>query len=208
MPYLMTRGETISPISDLSDDYWQEEWGSQYQLLQPLFTGRRQDPQYAPGHGDSSIGLDEIPALLPTPYWLCNDGVRELIERFEPGRHAFLPFEIRRKGKLDETITSNLINICEPISTIDIERSGPDIVKVYAKNPHDDGVTRAGINTLNLEVGDGKVFLKKGSFAGRHIWIDAHARRSAHLFISDEMYSDLNKLVEVRYLRFFEVKLA
>ena len=117
MPYLLYSGKRVSPISDL-DDYWQDEWGSIYDARNALYEGRKQDPKTAPRFGESFNSLDTLPALLPTPCWFCTDEFKELVERFEPGRHAFLPYIIRDKKDHSKTVSYNLINICDPIISI------------------------------------------------------------------------------------------
>ena len=203
MPHLMFAGEKVSPVRT-NDDHWQEDWGFKFDARRALATGHKQDAKFAPKRGTCNVDLNALPPLLPLPYWLCTNEIRDLIESFEPGKQVFLPYEIHMEGNPSETVIYNLINFCEPERSLDVERCDPDALK-SANRVSPDGYDVYTLKTLNILNKKSKIFFNECSLNTRHIWNDVYTQDYSNLFISDEFYNEFNKFIDEKYISILRV---
>ncbi len=125
-------------------------------------------PQHMPTRWRFGSKERDLPGFMGWGLVLTvSEAFREIIERFEPGRHQFFPLDdVTRKG---EPIAKRyLLVIGTAIDTLNRARSGPGLSRLWRP---------LGNDQRNLLVDRAKV-------AGRHLWYDHFAGHNNSCFVS------------------------
>ncbi len=110
-----------------------------------------------------------VPDFLPSrggSGWFVPDSFRELVERFEPGVHQFIPIKgYDRKGMKPLDKKFFLMNICKTLEDfVNVERS--DLYRDETEYP--DGIVLA--RYFPLKSPPDPVILRGEAIAGHHLW--------------------------------------
>lgn len=194
MPYYLSINEPLLNFEE--DDYWKKEWGLRSEIKGPMSRGEIINPIYLPKTGFIKNEIEHIPPFLCRPYWICNDDVKSIIENLEPGRHQFLPLEIR-KGKYGASIELvYIINIVSNVEAIDTARSDKRVVKIMPYPRKHDGGECAYIDPMEVRRNRDGISLNEKEIDGAHIWLDKKLGRYSEAFISDLMYEALKLYIK------------
>jgi hypothetical protein len=114
---------------------------------------------------------------------LISEGVRNVIERFEPGVHQFPPVDIYltpyKEGDLAVTRSYWLVvgQFFDGVNA-ELTHHPRGVVK------HPDGSVSPGVWRFE---GDAPVIFDRKIIAGRHLWIDLNFTKTEHPLVSDEL---------------------
>lgn len=202
MPWLMVAGKKHVGVERQDD--WDPEWGDYYFEAVKFRNGDSDYDLRAVSTSGWFMGrnVKYYPPLIASPYWLCDDGVRDLIEELEPGIHQFLPFEIRSGKRGEVACTRHIIQIREPLLAVDVENTDPLAVKV--KN-YDNGNVGMLIKTLAMDVAKAKLAVNKNIIGSRHLWLEDRGRQYDKAFVSDELKTRLEAIIDMKFITFYRL---
>lgn len=111
--------------------------------------------------------------------YAVSDKARQVIEAVEPGVHQFLPFAFVNKRGVIDPERRWLLNVCNRIDAIDVEKSGPNIVE-------------APEGTIWRNAGPMDLVMSRDRMADRHLWYEW---RYVHpgVVVSDVLWAALKK---------------
>ncbi|CAK0758639.1 putative PAS domain-containing protein [uncultured Gammaproteobacteria bacterium] len=123
------------------------------------------------------------------------EAFRAMVEELEPGVHQFFPVEVTRKNGEPLEKQYYLLNVCQAIDAVIIDRSDVEWTYTSLNIP---GLTR--IPVLQLTRGSPHFTLSGPAIAGRHIW-RGKSELSSLMFFSDAL---MQRVLEqrMRKLRF------
>jgi Immunity protein family (Imm11) len=142
---------------------------------------------------------------------LVSERVRDVMERFEPGVHQFLPVDIYlspfEAGDVPVARSYWLV-VGQYFDAVSAEHTHQPRVVIT----HPDGRTEPGLwdfsGTLTKQPkSDAPVIFDRGAIAGRHLWIDRNFTKGEHPFMSDALGSVLREmdLYGARFQHFDEI---
>ena len=153
----------------------------------PLTSGFEVDPNTVPRmvrwcdkHLNRVVDVDVTRNTM-----LISERVREVIERFEPSVHQFLPIDIFLSPRPFEAgdapvARSYWLVACQSFDAVSAEHTNhPRAVVTYP-----DGRTTPGIWRFK---GDAPVVFDHKAIGGRHLWIDLNFVKTEHPFLSNEL---------------------
>lgn len=118
--------------------------------------------------------------------WGVREDVRALIERFEPGKHQFIPLSLLDTTGRAAPFRYAYLNILEWFDAIIVSKSAVEwrhSLYTYAGEPH--------LEFIDFCVKDNsKLVMSKPQIAGRHLW-RGHRMMRGRYFCSDEFYAAL-----------------
>lgn len=204
MAYFLTVGESTFDFEE--DEYWNNEWGARSEKKGPLYRGEVIDKKYLPKSGYINNKLDIFPKLLCRPYWLCDDDVKDEIERIDENIHLFIPIDLRI-GKFGSNHKRYyIINIISNVDAVDTIRSDRNVVR---KRPHvrkHDGGERAYIDSLALDHAGGGIVLEEDKILGSNLWIDKKLGLYGEIFISEKMFKILEPYILNRHFKIYKTE--
>lgn len=129
------------------------------------------------------LALPEILVLARVAI-VC-DRFRDLVERFEPGRHQFIPVGIQR-GKTGPVIAEyNWFNICTRLDSVDPDRTTWVRIptshgdQLYVREIYEDGRW--------TQVPDARLVFSTARIADHHVWVDHGVNGAGYAYLSNAL---------------------
>lgn len=148
--------------------------------------GYRVDPETMPKKYLWANGSEPLPDVLPG--FVVSPRFKDLVERYEPGVHQFVPIEIYKKRKGEPVATYYWLIVGQRIDSVDREHTTYMWVAPDGK-PEEGHWTDYLIerNPLKMTKLDGaKLVFSNKQVEGHHIWHDPHVLVFNNGLISDE----------------------
>jgi len=143
--------------------------------------------------------MDRVPDVDMTHNTtMLSERVRDVMERFEPGVHQFLPVDIYltpfKAGDVP-VVRSYWLVVGQYFDAVSAEHTHQPRVVIT----HPDGRTEPGLwdftGTLTKQPkSDAPVIFDRAAIAGRHLWVDRSFVDGEHPFMSDELGSVLREM--------------
>ena len=125
--------------------------------------------------------IPELLALAGVPV-VC-ERFRDLVERFEPGRHQLLPVAIHRDPRAEPAATYYWLNICTRLDSVDPKHT------TFLRKPGHEGSfywsDMSGSGSELQTVPGLRLMFSEARAAGRHLWVDPHLPAQGHWLCSE-----------------------
>lgn len=184
-------------------DYWNDDWGDIVsEFIDPIDVGEEVDATLFPAKCFLNEPASVIPALFSSEYWICNEVIKDTIEKLEPGRHRFRGFCLDDRRNGGEVAKLYIINILDPLDAVDVEMS--DSLDLLMKP---DGSRVFSCEPFNLSEEREEIKLFEDRIQGRHLWIGPGAYGPGRAFVSDELHDIIKENdISPSPLRFYRTK--
>lgn len=126
-------------------------------------------------------------ALVEYPGLMCGveEGLREVIERVEPGVHLFNPIKMTLPKKLPHTIPHHMMIVTRFLNSYSPENNDPGAVSITSSNTHF-VASDFGKTTYS------GVAMSSAVFGNAHLWRERWFR-SGTFFMSDHLKAEIDK---------------
>lgn len=148
--------------------------------------GYRVDPETMPKQYLWANGSEPLPDVLPG--FVVSPRFKDLVERYEPGVHQFVPIEIYKKRKGEPVATYYWLIVGQRIDSVDREHT-----TFHWRAPKNDPADGKWIDEIMdvdtfqfTPIPDAKLVFSNKQVEGHHIWHDPHVLVFNNGLISDE----------------------